>query len=56
MATFAPIVIITSGIVKCWSCHYEQSLREISHNDGDCIKCGVEIDLTEEPYIKPSNS
>jgi hypothetical protein len=47
--------IILSEIVKCWSCDYVQSIREIRHNDGDCIKCGVEIDLTESPYAKGSN-
>ena len=41
-----------SEIIECWACNRELSLRELSINDGDCIFCGEEIDLTIEPYSK----
>lgn len=33
--------------LQCWSCHEVITFAERSNNDGDCICCGVEIELEE---------
>ena len=31
--------------IECWSCEEILTIKERLNNDGDCIHCGVEIQL-----------
>lgn len=34
--------------IECWSCTKPMTFAQRTENDGDCIHCGVEIDMSEE--------
>lgn len=38
--------------VRCWSCDEVMELKDCNNNDGHCIECDVEMDLSDEPYTK----
>lgn len=36
---------INESIIVCYSCNREQTLKQRSDNDGDCINCNSELDF-----------
>lgn len=38
--------------LDCWACGRTMTYSQRSENDGDCIHCGSEIDLSSEPYTE----
>lgn len=39
--------IVSRGEIECWSCGHTMTMEQRSTNDGHCVKCNAEIEMSD---------